>query len=142
MWQACVTFTTYVVDVPAANGGARCPRRTGFKRWKACKPADCGIGPEPPAGVLPVIALKPTENAIWGMRRIGMSNVSDRTVVDLTKSLETNEDLFAVVIDTGIDTTHPELHVVGMKDMVDQPGSTWYNKDGNGLVHVLRFCVA
>jgi hypothetical protein len=63
-----------------------------------------------------------------------MYNVSDRTVVDLTKAMETNSNLFAVVIDTGIDTTHPELNVTGMKDMVDQPGSTWYNKDGNGWV--------
>lgn len=136
MWQACMTYTTYVIDVPAANGGARCPRRTGFKSWKACNPSECGLGPVPPPGVLPVVALNATERAIWAMQRVGEFNSTDRTVVDISAAMqqEKNKGLIAVVIDTGIDSGHPELNVIGFKDMRDEPGSLWYNKDGNGCV--------
>jgi hypothetical protein len=66
------------------------------------------------------------------MRRIGAFNITDRTVTDISQAMESNPDLFAVVIDTGIDSTHPELTVIGFTDLVDAPGDTWYKKDGNG----------
>ncbi|WIA37084.1 hypothetical protein OEZ86_014056 [Tetradesmus obliquus] len=107
---------------------------TGFKSWKACNPSECGLGPVPPPGVLPVVALNATERAIWAMQRVGEFNSTDRTVVDISAAMqqEKNKGLIAVVIDTGIDSGHPELNVIGFKDMRDEPGSLWYNKDGNG----------
>jgi subtilisin family serine protease len=66
------------------------------------------------------------------MRRIGAFNMTDRKVVDITQAMDKNEGLFAAVIDTGIDSGHPELNVIGFMDLVDEPGTQWYNKDGNG----------
>lgn len=91
------------------------------------KPTD----PITPGGSLPEEALAAGESTQnWGLARIGSLSAS-RTVVDADAAVA-KSGFKVVVIDTGIDSKHPDLNVVGFIDLVDSPGSSGYGVDGHG----------
>eukprot|EP00775_Hariotina_reticulata_P006867 gene6867-7083_t len=92
-----------------------------------------GGGAPPPASgsqlpTEPLMQGESTQN--WGMARIGALSPS-QTVVNPDAAIAAT-GMKVAVIDTGADSTHPDLNVVAFVDLVDSPGTTYYKRDGNG----------
>jgi subtilisin family serine protease len=64
------------------------------------------------------------------MARVGALSPS-KTIVNPDAALAAT-GMKVVVIDTGVDSSHPDLNVEAFVDLVDSPGSTYYKRDGNG----------
>ncbi|KAF8063723.1 Subtilisin BL [Scenedesmus sp. PABB004] len=88
-------------------------------------------GPAPGPAPLPVGPLLPGESrANWGLARIGAYDSIAGTTINPDAAIAAS-GIKSVVIDTGVES-HPDINVVEFIDLWDQPGSTYYGRDGNG----------
>eukprot|EP00775_Hariotina_reticulata_P007715 gene7715-7914_t len=93
-------------------------------------PVDDNSSSFPPP--LPAQALAFGESrSLWNMQRVGAYDSTTGTVPDAAAAIAASGYRVATV-DTGADPSHPDLNVVEFNDLVDYPGSTYYNRDGNG----------
>eukprot|EP00775_Hariotina_reticulata_P000575 gene575-854_t len=82
--------------------------------------------------IVPVLPGEASATTLWGMSRIGTYNATGNTVVDISAAMA-ESGMKVVVMDTGIEMTHPDLNVVDFVDLVNpNPGDPLYKIDGNG----------
>jgi subtilisin family serine protease len=65
------------------------------------------------------------------MARIGAYDNATNSVVDAAEVI-TASDAYVITIDTGCDTSHPDLNCREVVDLVDISSSSMYGQDGNG----------
>lgn len=116
---------------PSASTAAT--RRRTVRRFPQPNTGDSApaFSPEGPSimGLGRVPLLKGESTANWGMGRIGA--LANGKVIDATAAFVAT-GIKVIVMDTGVETSHPDLNVVEFVDFYDEKGQPDHGIDGHG----------